>query len=142
MNPPTRTHRFSLRALLLWVVLTSLAFGMFHWAAKSDSQLLWYLGISCLGFSVMLAVIGLQRCGRYTAAVVAVLLAAYAAVYVGLSAKGRYEPAVWGLGGVKWYAWAPAGFVRNYAWDDRMMMTFAPLYCLDQGFWHTEQESE
>ena len=142
MNPLARTRRFSLRALLLWVVMVSLSFGMFQWAARFDSRLLWYLGISCLGFSAMLALIALHRCWRYTTAVFAILLATYTAVYVGLSANGRYEPAAWGLAGVKWYAWAPAGFVRDYAWDGRMMIAFAPLYYLDQEFWHTERESE
>ena len=122
--------------------MVSLSFGMFQWAATFDSQLLWYLGISCLGLSAMLALIACQRCWRYTIAVFAILLATYTAVYVALSANGRYEPAAWGLDGVKWYAWAPAGFVRDYAWDVRMMIAFAPLYYLDQEFWHTERESE
>lgn len=138
----TRPRRFSLRALLAWVGMASLSFGMFHWAARLDSPFLWYLGVSCFGLSAILALVALQRCWRYMIAVFAILLVTYAGVYVTLSANGRYEPAAWGLNGVKWYAWAPAGFVRDFAWDSRMVIAFAPLYYLDQRFWHTERESE
>jgi hypothetical protein len=122
--------------------MVSLSFGMFHWAARLDSQFVRYLGVSCLGLSAIIALVALQRCWRYTTAVLAILLVSYTGGYVALSANGRYEPAAWGLDGVKWYAWAPAGFVHDFKWDGRMVIAFAPLYYLDQEFWHTERESE
>jgi hypothetical protein len=73
------------------------------------------------------------------AAIVCILLALiYVGTYGILSLGGRYEPAAWGLAGVKWYAWAPRGFVRDYHWNRALMWTFLPLYYLDTRFWHTE----
>jgi hypothetical protein len=66
--------------------------------------------------------------------------AMYVFSYVSLSVAGRYEPAAWGLDGVKWYSWAPAGFVRSkdLEWRRHTLLMFYPLYQLDRKFWHTE----
>ena len=58
--------------------------------------------------------------------------------YLVLSLRGRYEPGLWGLGVVKCYQWAPAGFVEGYQWDRRLMIGFLPLWKLDQWLWHEE----
>ena len=77
------------------------------------------------------------------AAIVCILLALiYVGTYVVLSLAGRYEPAGWGSGGVKWYAWAPRGFVRDYRWNRALMCTFFPLYYLDTHFWHTHDAAD
>jgi hypothetical protein len=65
-----------------------------------------------------------------------VLLLLYTGSYVILSARGCYEPAGIGLGGVKWYAWAPHGFVEGYRWKRCPMLIYAPLLCLDRWLWH------
>ena len=54
---------------------------------------------------------------------------------------GRYEPAVIGLNGVKWYAWAPKYFVSDFNWNQTPETIFLPLYYLDIKFWHTEHRS-
>jgi len=69
------------------------------------------------------------------------LLCIYVGVYAILSLEGRYEPAAWGLDHVKWYAWAPRGFVQDFQWSRPLMLTFAPLYYLDTRFWHKEEDS-
>jgi hypothetical protein len=68
------------------------------------------------------------------------LCAMYVLSYSALSVSGRYEPAAWGTNGVKWYSWAPAGFVRSkdLAWRRHTLLMFYPLYRLDTKFWHTE----
>ena len=48
----------------------------------------------------------------------------------------RYEPAVIGLGGVKWYDWAPAGFVSDFRWNESTGRFYYPLWLLDREFWH------
>ena len=70
------------------------------------------------------------------------LFAVYVFSYVSLSVAGRYEPAAWGTGGVKWYSWAPAGFVRSkdLVWRRYMIVMFYPLYKLDTKLWHTEEK--
>jgi hypothetical protein len=74
------------------------------------------------------------------------LLIVYVGIYAILSQLGAYEPAAIGLNGVKWYAWGPRGCydrsvktrlgarARRY-----LMLTFAPLWWLDQECWHTER---
>jgi len=138
MSRLTKTRRFSLRSLLLWVLLLSLSFALFRWSARLDSQLLFYLGLGCLGASALVAWIALQRCWRYTTAVLVTLFGIYAGVYVVLSANGRYEPGVLGIDHVKWYSWAPVGFVHDYRWNYPMMRTFLPLYSLDVQVWHPD----
>ena len=60
----------------------------------------------------------------------------YTGSYVARSLHGRYEPAVIGLGGVKWYDWAPAGFVTDFRWNASAARFYYPLWRLDRMFWH------
>lgn len=141
MNPLGKPRRFILRAFLLWVFMASLAFGIFRWAARLNSDLLCYLGVGYLALSTLVALIALQRCWRYTTALFLTLLVMYAGVYAVLSADGRYEPALLGLNHlglnhVKGYAWAPARFVHNHHWNTGMMKAFLPLWFLDVRLWH------
>jgi hypothetical protein len=136
MNVPQDKRRFSLRATLLWIAMVSLSFGMLRWAARLDSDFLCYLGLACLALPAVLALIALQRCWRYTIPVSVTLLVTYVGVYLILSANGCYEPGTRGIDGVKWYSWAPVGYVRGDRWNDSMMWTFAPLYFADARLWH------
>ena len=70
-------------------------------------------------------------------AALACALAAYVGSYVARSARGRYEPMVIGLGGVKWYDWAPEGFVGDgWEWNETQIWWYYPLWQLDRRFWH------
>ena len=69
--------------------------------------------------------------------VVLTLLVLYVGTYVALSLGGRYEPAGIGLNGVKFYAWAPRGFVTDYVWNHPLMCLYLPLYGLDIHLWHS-----
>ena len=74
----------------------------------------------------------------FVAMTLAGVVLAYVGSYVARSARGRYEPMVIGLGGVKWYDWAPAGFVEEYdwKWNDSHVWCYYPLWRLDRRFWH------
>jgi hypothetical protein len=74
--------------------------------------------------------------------VLLVLLLIYIGSYVVLSAGGCYEPATIGLNGVKWYGWAPRGFVVGYKWRRCPMIIYAPLLFLDERCWHTPEKSD
>ena len=67
-------------------------------------------------------------------------------VYVGgyliLSVSGRFEPEAIGLNGVKWYAWAPQGFVHNFRWSKPLKLVFTPLWIADTRLWHTSGKAE
>ncbi|HUY90730.1 MAG TPA: hypothetical protein VMV10_18495 [Pirellulales bacterium] len=82
---------------------------------------------------------------RLAAIVVAAIIAFYVGSYVLLSLGGRYEPASFGLRrvgwGVKWYEWAPSGFVTNFRWSHNLMRVYFPLYILDCRFWHPSDEA-
>jgi hypothetical protein len=67
---------------------------------------------------------------------VLMLLLLYVGSYAALSVGGRYEPAGIGLNGVKFYAWAPRGFVKDYVWNHPLQCVYFPLYVLDIDFWH------
>ena len=79
-----------------------------------------------------------------TLALFVLVLCGYVAVYVALSLNGRYQPAGWGACGVKWYSWAPAGFVRerDSHWSGPMMCVFLPLYYVDTHYWHRDADSD
>ena len=79
-----------------------------------------------------------------TAVVTALILtlSLYAGSYVRRSSRGRYEPAAIGLNGVKWYEWAPEGFVTDYRWDASMKRIYWPLWHLDRRIWHTPDMAE
>jgi len=72
---------------------------------------------------------------------VAIALWAYLGSYLFLSFRGRYEPAVIGANGVKYYDWAPAGFVEGYRWRSGIRNFYLPLYSLDRAFWHQPNEA-
>ena len=40
------------------------------------------------------------------------------------------------MAGVQWYGWAPKGFVHEYKWNQTLVVTFLPLYALDEKVWH------
>lgn len=61
----------------------------------------------------------------------------YILSYLVLSLQGRYEPSAIGLNGVKWYQWAPSGFVTDFRWNRSMSTGFLPLHFLDTKLWHT-----
>jgi len=76
--------------------------------------------------------------------VVATLLSGlffYVGSYLWRSTHGRYEPAAIGLNGVKWYHWAPSGFVADFRWNRTLMGVYHPLFFLDTRFWHTSDEA-
>jgi len=66
-----------------------------------------------------------------------IVLGFYVGSYVRRSSRGGYEPAVIGLNGVKWYDWAPEGFVTDYRWNASMKRIYWPLWYLDRRIWHT-----
>lgn len=78
--------------------------------------------------------ISVKSCGI----LVMVLVALYVGSYIGLSASGRYEPAAIGSNGVKWYEWAPSGFVTDYKWNSSLCRFYGPLWCVDVHIWHTD----
>ena len=136
MQPPEKTRHFSLRSFFVWMLLLSLSFALIGRARDADSPFLVICGIGCLFCLAVAGLLTLQRCWKYTMLVVLSLPCIYAGVYVGLSMAGRYEPVLRGPSGVRRYDWAPAGFVRDYNWDRRMMLAFAPLYYVDSELWH------
>ena len=79
---------------------------------------------------------------------VGTVFVSYLLVYLVLSKLGAYEPAATGISGngVKWYAWAPYGFVArerplSFKWRPFPYYVFFPLYWLDCAHWHTEDKS-
>ena len=66
---------------------------------------------------------------------------AYIGSYMWRSSRGRYEPAVIGLNGVKLYDWAPNGFVTDFRWNRTLALAYLPLYFLDTRFWHTSDDA-
>ena len=67
-------------------------------------------------------------------------LIGYAVAYTILSAQGSYAIAVRGAYGIKSYAWAPAGFVKDTRWNPNLLRLFWPLWRADNRFWHTEED--
>jgi hypothetical protein len=80
---------------------------------------------------------GIRRIVLIPILVLVSLLLLYVGSYVALSANGCYEPEGIGLNGVKWYAWAPRGFVDHYVWRQSLRIAYFPLSYLDVRFWHT-----
>jgi hypothetical protein len=69
-----------------------------------------------------------------------VVVCLHLTIYCVLSLRGRYEPFVWGLGHVKSYVWAPAGFVDNrLRWNGGLLIAFLPWYYLDTHLWHSDE---
>ncbi len=69
------------------------------------------------------------------------LLGVYVGAYVVRSREGRFEPEAIGLSGVKWYRWAPAGFVTNFKWDHSQIKFYYPLYLIDIRIWHNPEDA-
>jgi hypothetical protein len=69
------------------------------------------------------------------------MLFIYLGLYLILSLRGRYEPSVIGLGGVKSYRWAPQGFVDGFIWNRSLELAFFPIYLADIRLWHTADKS-
>ena len=69
------------------------------------------------------------------------LLLIYVGSYLMLSISGRFEPEAIGLNGVKWYAWAPRGFVHDYRWRKSLRTVFIPLWIADTHLWHTSDKA-
>jgi hypothetical protein len=93
---------------------------------------------------------GVRRCLKIFCGLVIV----YVLAYSGFSVFGRYQPIAVGTFGVEEFAWAPFGFYdldhawegSSYAvhhpsektggWHDSMLITFFPLWVLDNKFIH------
>jgi hypothetical protein len=74
--------------------------------------------------------------------ILALLLIVYIVSYLALSLQGRYEPGAIGTSGVKWYEWAPSGFVTDHKWNRLLICPYYPLYLFDCRYWHTENEAD
>ncbi len=79
---------------------------------------------------------GVMRIRRIFGITLLTLLLIYIGSYALLSSGGCYEPAAIGLNGVKWYGWAPRGFVDHYRWKRWPGILYVPLYVLDIRAWH------
>ena len=82
---------------------------------------------------------------KRAARVITLCFILYLLSYVALSPFGAYAPAVWGLNGVKWYAWAPPGFYdpATGEWIHTPLRIFyAPLSIADDRFWHLHYHPE
>jgi hypothetical protein len=83
---------------------------------------------------------------KFKTGIVGVAVGLYVITYLTLSIAGRYEPGSLGASGVKWYYWAPKGFVtgngdvRSLRWRQGMLLTFGPLFWLDTRTWHTQDK--
>lgn len=88
---------------------------------------------------------GLMKCRALKKFLVPATLAlglfAYIGSYLWRSTQGRYEPAAVGLNGVKWYRWAPSGFVTDFRWNQTLMLVYYPLFFLDTRFWHSREDA-
>jgi len=61
-----------------------------------------------------------------------------------MSSRGQYVPDTWGLGWVKWYVWAPRGFVAGEAGIEQrraLQTVFLPLWWVDTRFVHTSNKA-
>lgn len=65
-----------------------------------------------------------------------IALTKYCCSYTTFSLEGQFEPEVIGLNGVKFYSWAPKGFVDKFEWDNSRVTFYRGLWALDNLFWH------
>jgi hypothetical protein len=65
--------------------------------------------------------------------------AVYGVDYLRRSLNGRFEPEIIGLTGVKWYAWAPNGFVTEFKWNHSRKRFYYGLWLADALFWHRSE---
>ena len=77
---------------------------------------------------------------RYIA--VPIFLVLYLSSYFIISLNEIYRPGCVGLNGIKWYEWMPAGYYSEKLEFRRFMFNiYAPLWMLDQRYWHKESGS-
>ena len=69
----------------------------------------------------------LQRVWKYTVLVLSLSVCIYTCVYTCLSLNGRYEGAIFGAYHVKWYFWAPLGFVDDLHQNQTLVLSFGRL---------------
>ena len=69
------------------------------------------------------------------------VVAAYIFSYVRISSRGRFEPTVIGLNGVKIYGWAPEGFVSEFKWSRPKLLFYYPLHLIDTRFFHSSNDA-
>ncbi len=75
---------------------------------------------------------------------VGALLGLYVGSYAVLSSHGQYVPGGWGLGWVKWYVWAPYGFVSGPAGTGQrrfIQTVYLPLWQVDWRLIHTSDRA-
>jgi hypothetical protein len=77
-----------------------------------------------------------RLCTLLIAVTLTAICLAYVGNYVSRSVRGCYKPSAIGLGGVKWYSWAPEGFVTGYDWNIAIWRFYYPAWYLDERFWH------
>ena len=144
MGTPSRTkaRNFSFGYFLLWWSLFPLCFGLFRLAIAFDSKTWFVCGICCVAVAMITALVTLQRVWKYTILVLSLSVCIYTCVYTCLSLNGRYEGAVFGAYHVKWYSWAPLGFVHDLRENQTLVLSFGPLYYLDLRFWHRDVQSD
>jgi hypothetical protein len=70
------------------------------------------------------------------------MLTCYIGSYVCMSMYGTFEPAHIGLNGVKSYAWAPAGFVKNYKHRQALYYLYLPLFLADRWQLHRDGDAD
>lgn len=122
--------------------VTAIGWGVHYWCWRVDSyywsSTLVFVAWGCWLVAAIGLAVALQRSWRYSLLVGLLLISAYPGSYVALSCQGRYEGAVYGLDGPKWYSWAPRGFVDDRRWNGPPMYFYRPLYLLDEWYWHKD----
>src|SRR5947209_3461995 len=83
----------------------------------------------------------MSRCLRRMLPYLVVALICYVGSYVCLSAFGRFQPALVGANGVKWYTWCPAGLHSGYRQRWPLYYFYLPLYFADRNYWHRDGEA-
>ena len=81
---------------------------------------------------------------RITAIVISAAFVLYLGSYTVLSVKGQYVPFAWGIAWVKWYGWAPCGFVSGpEGIKQRRVLQFlyCPLWLIDCRLIHTSDKA-
>ena len=69
------------------------------------------------------------------------ILGAYVFSYTRISMRGRFEPVIIGLNGVKRFSWAPEGFVSDFKWSKSKMVFYFPLHLIDTWIFHISDEA-
>ena len=76
---------------------------------------------------------------RKYASISLLLLAGYIGSYLGLTVTGVYMPSIWGLNGIKSWAWTPAGFAdASGRLRAPVVILYLPLYWIDHRYWHND----